>query len=58
MNISNANSNRIYQWVNNKQSNIYIKTNFLYGFEITRHFEKIRIIYSNPLVAFLFDVYH
>ena len=33
MDISNANSDRIYQWVNNEPSDSYIRKNFLSGFE-------------------------
>ena len=33
MDISNANSDRIYQWVNNETSDSYIKQEFSHGFE-------------------------
>ena len=35
MDISNANSDRIYQWVNNEPSDSYIKQEFPRGFELT-----------------------
>ena len=40
MDISNANSDRIYQWVNNEPNDSYIKTNFLSGFEKSHVFLK------------------
>ena len=33
MDISNANSDRIFQWVNNKPSDSYSKQEFSHGFE-------------------------
>ena len=41
MDISNANLDQIYQWVNNEASDSYIKREFTSGFELTSFISKI-----------------
>ena len=58
MDISNANSDRIYQWVKNEPSDSYIRKNFLSGFEESHVLLQNKEVYTNALAAFLFHVFH